>query len=88
MQPLVRAGGIHVAAEVVQVEAHHAGDVRAIDGGDDSFAAGEGAKFFGGQNDSGNGGDVAEEQNARARGNVGAEQIQNLIAIDDRAWAA
>ena len=48
LQPLVRAGGIHIAAQVVEVEAHHAGNVRSVDGGDDAFAARQGAELLGG----------------------------------------
>jgi hypothetical protein len=33
----------------VQVQPHHAGNVRAIDGGDNPFAASQRAEFLGGQ---------------------------------------
>ena len=52
-----------------------------IDRGDNSFAAGQGAEFLGGQHHSGEGGDVAEEQNSGARGDGVADQIQHLRGI-------
>src|SRR5262249_32116990 len=34
LKPFMRAGRIHVTAEVVEVEAHHAGDMRTVNGGE------------------------------------------------------
>ena len=85
LQPLVRAGRVHVAAEVVDVEAHHAGDVGAVDGGENIFGAGQGGDFFGGEDDAGESGDVAEEDDASARGDGVVEKIEDLRGVFDRA---
>ena len=61
LQPLVRAGGVHVAADLVHVELHHARHVRAIDGGENSLGARQRAEFFCRQHHAGHGRDVAEE---------------------------
>ncbi len=37
LQPFVRAGGIHVAAEIMNVQPHHAGHVGAIHGRENTF---------------------------------------------------
>src|SRR5450755_2652042 len=85
LQPLVGAGGVHVAAEVVDVEAHHAGDVGAVDGGKNIFGAGQGGDFFGGENYAGESGDVAEEDDAGARGDGVIEEIEDLRGVFYRA---
>jgi hypothetical protein len=46
LQPLVRAGRIHVAAQVGDVEAHHSRNVGAIDSREDSFRARQRGEFF------------------------------------------
>ena len=88
LQPFVRARGIHVAAEVVNVQSHHAGDVRAIDGGENAFRAGERAEFFRGQNDAGERSDVAEEDDAGAWSDGIVEEIENLRGVFHRAGQA
>jgi hypothetical protein len=62
------------------------GDVRSVDGGGDSFAASERADFFGRENDSCVGGDVAEEYYAGSRRDCFAEEIQDLLRILHRLW--
>ena len=52
LQPLVRAGRVHVAAEFADVEAHHAGDMRAVDRGENSLGARQGREFLRGQHHS------------------------------------
>ena len=59
---------------------HHAGDVRAVDGGENSFRARQGASSFAGQHDAGHSRDVAEENDARARRDGVVEKIQHLRA--------
>src|SRR5205085_2454537 len=66
-EPFVRAGGVEVAADVVDVERHHAGNVRAVEGGDDALAARQRRNLFDRQDDARIGGDVAHEDDARAR---------------------
>src|ERR1700729_2274467 len=58
--------------------------MRAVNGRQDMFAAGESADFFGGQDDSGDGRDVDEENYARARSDGIAEKIENLGRVLNR----
>lgn len=46
LQPFVRTGGIHVATEFVNIEFHHARDMRAIDGRENAFGTSKRGKFF------------------------------------------
>ena len=39
LQPLVGAGRVHVAAQIVQIQLHHAGDMRAVYCRQNSFGA-------------------------------------------------
>ncbi len=53
-----RLRSIKIAADFVNVEAHHAGDMSAINGRDDAFCERQSANFTGGQDHAGCGGNV------------------------------
>src|SRR5262252_9624317 len=77
LQPFVWAGGVHVATEVVQVEFHHAGDVRTVHGTQNAFRTSQCTKLFCGQNHASKRGDVAEEDDARLRCDCVAKKVQH-----------
>ncbi len=60
-------GRIHIAAKFVDIEAHHADDVRAIDCGENALAACQSAELFRRKHNAGRRGDVTEEHHSRAR---------------------
>src|SRR6185369_7236255 len=83
LEPFVRAGRVHIAAEIVEIELHHARDVSAVDGGENAFRTSESAELFCGKNDARDRGDVTEENDAGARGHGFAEKIENHLRIGD-----
>src|SRR5262249_21945205 len=84
LEPLVWTGGIHVASKVVDVEPHHAWDMRTIYGGENAFATGECAEFLRRENYAGIGRDVAEEKDAGSRRDGIVEKIEDLCWILNR----
>src|SRR6266849_10470980 len=81
LQPLVRTGRIEIAAQIVQIEAHHAGGVCAICGGENTFGPSQRTQLLNWQHDSGKGADMTEEQHPGSRGDGVAEKIQDLRGI-------
>ena len=70
-----------IAADVLNIQAHHAGHVRAVDGRENAFRAGQRAEFFGWQHDAGERGDVAEEHDTSAGSNGVIEEIEYLGGV-------
>src|SRR5215471_17080356 len=81
LQPFVWGRSIKIATHIVQVEAHHAGDMRSIECRDDSLGARQRGNLFYRQNNSGDGSDVADKDDARARSDGVVDSIQNLSCI-------
>ena len=70
----------------MQIQLHHADDVRAIHRGKNPFRTRQSAEFFRWQDDAGGGRDVAEEQHTRPRRNRIIEKIQHRSRIRHRLW--
>src|SRR5207302_2271325 len=65
-QPFMWAGRIHIAAELADVEPHHARDMRSVNRGKNSFGTSQRRELVGRQYDPGACRDMAEENHARA----------------------
>src|SRR5215510_1310577 len=81
LQPFMWRRSIKVAAHIVQVEAHHPGDVCSIERRDDALGARQRSNFFYRQNNASNGSDVADKDDARAGSNGVVDSIQYFSSI-------
>src|SRR6202521_2920311 len=86
LQPLVRAGGVHVASQLVYVQPHHSHNVRAVHRRENPLRTRQRAEFLGRQNHARNRGDVAEKQHARPRRDRIIDKIQRRRRIRHRLW--
>ena len=78
LQPFVRARGIKIAADIVHVEAHHAGHMRAIHRRQNSLGPRQRTQFLCRKHHSGCRRDVAEKDHACSRGNRIIKKVQHL----------
>ena len=74
-------GRIHIAAKFVDIEAHHADDVRAIDCGENALAACQSTELFRRKHNASRRGDVTEEHHSRARRDRIIKLIQHLRRV-------
>src|SRR5439155_25564985 len=78
-QPLVGAGGVKVAAEIVEIEGDLADGMGAIDVRQDAALPGQGTDLPGRQDQPGDGGDVTEGDDPGATSEGALEALDNLV---------
>src|SRR4051794_34386082 len=74
-EPFVGAGTVKITSNFFDVDGHHSGNLGAVNHGDDSFAACQGGDFFDREDDSGDGGDVADEDDLGLGSDGGFNQL-------------